>query len=412
MVYGLMGDGAALAAAARDLPIYAGRDFHGGSLAEILARQPFMDKADLRRQFPAGFLRPGENLASLLASRRAEVVRTSGTSGDRLQVLWEAGWWERQERAALLMNPLMAPHLGNGYREAVLTTPLCSESVCKTGPTTMEERCVDHLLFLNTQYDPTHWKTGELDRMAAELERFQPAALEAAPTYLAALARHFARTGRQPPPLRWILLAYEFVCGHDRTAVREVFDSPIFEFYGLTEAGVFFLECPLGRLHFCGSESVVEVLRPENCGLREGVGEVVVTSWGNRAAPLLRYRTGDLVSVDGAPCGCGMRGGVLRRFEGRLRDVLAFPSGFFTPRDIDEALAPVSGIMRYRCTEEVGGGLRVAFVAEPPAGNGNQLAQAIEKCLGDRLKLAVRAEPVPFIAPEPSGKYRSVVPRA
>lgn len=397
----------------KDLPLYAGRRYSlSKGMEEFLDAMPFMAKPDLRRHFPQGFLRPGVGFASLVASKKVEVVRTSGTSSDRLQVLWDADWWERQELAALRSHPHIAPHLNHAYREIVLTTPLCSESVCKTGPASMDERRIDHLLFLNTQHDPSRWSVPDLSRMAAEIEEFKPVAMEADPVYLAALARYIRDNKRPAPGLKWIILTYEFVSLIDKHAIHAVFGCPVFEFYGLTEAGVFFLECPRGRHHFCGSDSAVEILRPRDSALAVKLGEVFVTTWGNTAEPLLRYRTGDLVTMDNTACSCGIPGPVIASFEGRLRDVIEFPDGSaFTPRQIDIALFGTKGLAQYMCVHDQPESVRVDYVFDASAGApdpGDEIHSRLRSIWG---KIAIHVRRVPFITPEQSGKYRTTVPR-
>ncbi len=395
--------------AAAGRPAYRDRRFDlSNGLGSLLGGLPLMTKADLRRHFPDGFLPPGTSFARLIESEEALVVRTSGTSSDRLQVLWENGWWERQEEAALRRHLFIGPRLDDDYREAVLTTPLCSENVCHSGPVPMEERELGHLLFLNTQHDPTRWTAADVARMLDELERFRPVAIEADPVYLATLAAHLRQSGARVPALGWIIVSYELATSFDKELIREVFGCPVFEFYGLTEAGVFFLECPAGRQHFAASDAVVEVLRPEGLTLPEGCGEIVVTTWGNRAQPLLRYRTGDLGTVASGACPCGVPGPTLARLEGRARDLLELGDGLLcTPRMIDDAFAGLAGLARYQCVQEGPNAVGLLYVGDGAGDPGAAILQRLQALLPGA---AVAVERVPFISPEPSGKYRTVVP--
>lgn len=397
-----------IAVVARDLPAYADRSFRtGGGCAEFLDALPFLDRAGLRGHFPQGFLRSGERFADVVGGGAVELVRTSGTSAERLQLLWEAGWWERQEEAALRTNPAIAPHLGESYTEAVLTTPLCSESVCKVGPSTLEERCIDNLLFLNTRDDPTRWTGAEAHRMATEIATFGPTAMEADPVYLASFLRICRKRAFPIAPPKWVTLTYEFVSAIDRGFIRSQLDCPLFDFYGLTEAGVFFLECPAGRHHFCGTDAIVEILREDSSALEEDVGEIVVTTWGNPRTPLLRYRTGDLARVTEEPCSCGMSGLTIATFEGRTRDVIAAPGRALTPRDIDTALNGVVGLAQYCCRQTAADAMRAEFVAENGSEPGSEIR---ERLAAVAPSMRIEARRVSFIPPEPSGKYRTVVP--
>lgn len=398
----------AILKAVEGLPVYSDRQFVRKDIDQFLKAMPFTTKADLRRHFPHGFLRPDTSFSDLVASGKAEVVGTSGTSSDRLQVLWEPDWWDRQEMAALSQHAFAGRFIGQDYREAVLTTPLCSESGCKIGPSTMDERLSDNLLFLNTHADPTRWTRTDLDRMCEEISLFQPTALEADPVYLAALARHVRDSGRSMPRFNWIVLTYEFVTFNDKALIGRVFGCPVYEYYGLTEAGVFFLECTGGSHHFCGTDAVIEIIRPDGVNLSPGTGEAVVTTWGNTAQPLLRYRTGDLLTVNKGPCRCGKAGPTLSSFSGRLRDVLDLPGGrSVTPREIDNALAGLPALAQYACVQETPRSLCVQYVSDGPDDPGDDVQGRLRDVLED-VEVSVKRQS--FITPEPSGKYRTVVP--
>lgn len=394
----------------KDCPIYSKYPWKNTVRPEeFLAQLPLLTKNDLRNHFPNGFLHPSENFIQLIEQKKVEVVRTSGTSSDRLQVLWDTGWWDRHEKTALQTNSFIEPYMSKDYREAVLTTPLCSDSVCKTGPLSMNERIVDYMLFLNTNEDPTRWTSDDLERMLSELEQFCPVALEADPGYLAPLARYLRTSQRRIPKLQWIILTYEFVSAIHKKLIRSVYQCPVFEFYGLTEAGVFFLECLEGGYHFCGQDSLVEILRPRSFStLPNNLGEVVVTTWGNRAEPLLRYRTHDLVVWKNDPCACGVKGSTLVSFEGRIGDCLEFPGGdIFTPRQIDGALKDIGSLAQYLCIQGQPNSVVVEYVRDGQTDPGPEIEDRLH-VLWKRVNVTARE--VSFIAPEPSGKYRTVKP--
>ncbi len=66
-------------------------------------------------------------------------------------------------------------------------------------------------------------------------------------------------------------------------------------------------------------------------------GELVVTTLDIPSRPLLRYRTGDLVEIDYAPCPCGVRTPVLRT-RGRAQDVLVLSGSGIRQDDLEAAL--------------------------------------------------------------------------
>ena len=73
-------------------------------------------------------------------------------------------------------------------------------------------------------------------------------------------------------------------------------------------------------LHWAEDHILVEVLHPEtNEPVEEGArGEMVLTTLKKSARPMVRFRTGDIVSFTSEPCGCGRTSIRLQGVHGRL----------------------------------------------------------------------------------------------
>jgi len=79
-------------------------------------------------------------------------------------------------------------------------------------------------------------------------------------------------------------------------------------------------------------------------------GEVVVTTLGRQAMPLVRYRTGDLAALITQPCACGGVTARLCAIQGR-RIACRLVGGFsVTSQDLDDALFALDGLLDYRAT--------------------------------------------------------------
>jgi len=112
----------------------------------------------------------------------------------------------------------------------------------------------------------------------------------------------------------------------------------ICDHHGMTEVGPVSFECPKkrGLLHIIESSYYAEVVDPETGDPVERgmVGELVLTTLGKAGAPVLRYRTGDLVKavcVDPCECGryeVGLIGGIIGRADDMvlIRGVNVYPS--------------------------------------------------------------------------------------
>jgi phenylacetate-CoA ligase len=339
-----------------------------------------------------------------MRNEQVTLLATSGTTSDRLQVIWEWSWWDPQEREAMRLNGRIASVLARPeYREAVLTTPACGAGTCHIGSQTAAERSIDGILFLNENADPTHWTDGEYDRMLSEWREFAPLGIEADPAYLAILARAaLARRVRLPAP-QFITLTYETTTRAMRRDICRAFDAPVFQLYGATECGVLFMECEHGRLHPNERHSHVDLVPLPGAGR---LARVLVTTLGRAWMPLLRYDIGDVVRVaESRDCACGLKsdGPLLERVEGRQSDCVGVGGATITPLMLDdaihEALGPEATIEQWQLA---GDDLLVVDHAT------DRSAARAAAAVGAVLARTIRGERVAAIAPEASGKYRLV----
>ena len=89
-----------------------------------------------------------------------------------------------------------------------------------------------------------------------------------------------------------------------------------------------------------------EVVDPESGQpLPDGeVGELVFTSLTREAMPLVRYRTGDLVSITREPCACGRTLARISRVVGRTDDMLIVRGVNLFPSEVEAALLEIDGL--------------------------------------------------------------------
>ena len=98
-------------------------------------------------------------------------------------------------------------------------------------------------------------------------------------------------------------------------------------------------------------------------------GELVVTTLGREAMPLVRYRTGDMGRVLDHACACGSRVRRLDKVRGRLDSMAWLDNGrSLWLADLDEALLDLPGIMDFRARLHAGSGparLQLQLLAWP-----------------------------------------------
>lgn len=368
---------------------------------------PVLTKERLRAAFPHQLVPEGVRLGEAVKSGAVRFVGTSGTEGERVQVLWHQPWWDAQELDGFAPHGLAGPLVREpGYREAVLTTPVCSGNLCHVGRLPMLQRVdEERVLFLNQTADPALWSDDDVRRMADELEEWAPAALEADPAYLAHFASRLQALGRRPFLPRFIDLSYELPSRHHLLVIGAVFQGvPLVDAYGSTECGFVACACEAGSLHPNLGWTHAEVAPLAAPGL-EGTGRLLVTTLANPWLNLVRFDTGDLVRPRVDPCPCGRGDGLeLQSVEGRLSDLVVATDGrLVTPRAIDRALLGDGALLHWRLRQQGPADFELELVESGLAPLDAAAAAAPLQAL---LGAAPRVRVVRSVAVEASGKFR------
>lgn len=140
-----------------------------------------------------------------------------------------------------------------------------------------------------------------------------------------------------------------------RALVEQEWGAECRDAAGMTELGtIMAFQCPCdgGAMHIIEDQFFEEVIDPQSGDpVPYGCeGERVVTSFGRRLMPLVRYRTGDrVVRVAGGGCACGRswdkyRGGIL----GRIDDLRVVRGANIHPNTVESLVRLEPSISEYR----------------------------------------------------------------
>lgn len=397
---------AAIARAHREIPYYQAKRPAPHTAA---APWPLLTKGDVRGTLPKQWVAPGRDLKADLASGAIELVETSGSTGERLRILWDEGWWPRQESRGMKTHPRIAAAMGGAhgkYREAILTTPECGLGTCHVGDLPYAERSDDTHLWVNQRPDPLFWTDEEKTRILDELAHHETVGLESDPFYLALLSRFARARGRTVDVRSFVQLTYAFTTRAALRTIREAYQGDVLQLYGASEVGVLFMEGEDGLLHHCPFTSHVELLpaKVPTPGA-ENVAMVVVTTMDRFAMPLVRFVVGDVVQV--APDGPRRWTSVapLRTVEGRLDDALVLPGGgLVTAGAIDRAIDVPEGLVSWQVNQRTPTTVEVDVVAE---GDAARTVGVVRDRLAPLLAgLELTARSVTAVPLEASGKFR------
>ena len=361
---------------------------------------PLLAKRDLRNGFPGNVLPDGQLLESLLEKNQVELEHTSGTSEERLPVIFGRGWWNAQEVRAVRLNNFVAGVLDEhpDVRRATLVPPACNGLTCPTVWMSREQRTLGNTLFVNLARIPFLLSDAELARMAAEIAGWSPQFLDLDPVHGVRFALYCEQRGLTFPSLRFVLCSYEFVSVVHRRILARVFGVPVFNLYGSTETGHLLMENERGEMKPSYDTAFLEIADADE----RGVGELVVTTLTNDYMPLVRYRIGDLAERIERPYGTHFV------VHGRVRDALTSGAGRrITTWQVDQCFAAVNGVAHYEMRQDENGEGALRFVLDG-AGPGEPELNRIRSRLDSLLALrrGIKIEAMPVLVPAASGKFR------
>ena len=192
------------------------------------------------------------------------------------------------------------------------------------------------------------------------------------------------------------------------------------DIYGLAEAigpGVA-CECVEEQkgLHVFEDHFIVECIDPET-GERvpDGTpGELVFTSLTKEALPIVRYRTGDVSSLDPTPCSCGRTSRRMARITGRADDMLSVRGVNVFPSDVEAVLMGIPELSpQYRLVVDREHALDTIEVhVEPRNGGDAALGERVESLLRNALGISMKVTIVEaHTIPRSEGKALRVVDR-
>lgn len=191
---------------------------------------------------------------------------------------------------------------------------------------------------------------GMTDRQVRMLIDLHADVLTCTPAYALRLGEAVAAEGVELPALKAGLFGAEPWSQELRAAIEDVLPIKAMDIYGLSEVigpGVA-TEClEQDGLHVNEDHFIVEAVDPSTGEpVEDGTpGELVFTTPTKQALPLLRYRTGDIASLDRGECACGRTLVRMSKVVGRADDMLVVRGVNVYPSEVERVLLG-SGLVR------------------------------------------------------------------
>jgi phenylacetate-CoA ligase len=356
---------------------------------------PLLTKREIVERGHCAFFSDCAEVDAKVQCQEWEYESTSGTTQGPMTVIMERSWWPAQTARAFAAHPVLAPFAGRHARRAVLAPVGCSSNLCPYQDFEFPQRFIQNTVYLNLHSDPFAFMESERDRIVLELQATRPEIIEGEPVYLSLLARAVLKRRVQVPEVRAVILTYGKASRVHGRQIAEAFPAPQVDLYGSTEAGYIMV----GDAFADNSRPIDDNVFIELAPFRDltDAFQMVVTTRGRQAMPLLRYVTGDIVQR--------FHSGY--RLAGRERDLHFRRDGsLVSPADIDRALPDDFSCWHYCLSRTGETAWKLDYVADHTAAP--QVGESVAAVLGDgaRVTLARRR----ILAPAASGKFALLKP--
>lgn len=296
---------------------------------EDLQQLPFMVKSDLRENYPF----------KLFAVDMSQVVRIHGSSGTKGKPTIVGytkndieNWAEVVARAVCAAGGRPGDMFHNAYGYGLFTGGLgLHYGVEKMGGTVVPV------------------SGGNTARQITLIQDFQPRGISATPSYTLNIVEEMKKLGLDPRKtnLAYGIFGAEPWTEEMRAQLEEELDIKAIDIYGLSEVigpGVS-IECYEAQdgLHIAEDHFLPEVIDPETGEVLPygEEGELVFTSLTKEAFPVIRYRTGDIASLNPEKCKCGRTTIRMSRIKGRIDDMFIVRGVNVFPTEIESVLLAV-----------------------------------------------------------------------
>jgi phenylacetate-CoA ligase len=186
------------------------------------------------------------------------------------------------------------------------------------------------------------------------IERLKPTAIVAVPSFLRHVAdkAHESKFNLKKSSIKKAICIGEpirdraFKLNASGRAIENSWGAKVYSTYGVTELANSLCECDAGAGgHLHDQQLHIEILDDDGNNLPDGkIGEIVATTLGVEAMPLIRYRTGDCAELFSKKCKCGHTTPRIGPIVGRKNQKLKFKGASLFPSTLASVLEETESV--------------------------------------------------------------------
>lgn len=315
-----------------------------------LPKLPVLEKTDLRGA--------GKSLLSdAVSPRRIRCATTSGSSGYPITNYWtdEA---EQREYGFTWARRMHGIQFGESYGSFTGLQIVRANSL--RPPFWRQNYAANQ-----TCYSIFHMTPQTMPLYIEEILRHKHSYLAGYPSAIAQLGRciHEHNLPR-PTSVKAIFVSSEQLLPEYKHWISTGFGVPVYDQYGQNEKVASVTEYECGHMHYDMDYSVMEFVPAGLSDSGAPVYDIICTGFDNLAAPLIRYRVGDLVELEPNPPVCDYHAGpIIKCIHGRTSHALVASDGrrIFNISVIAKRCNNISGM---QCVQKTPGEVEIRIIPE------------------------------------------------
>jgi phenylacetate-CoA ligase len=189
------------------------------------------------------------------------------------------------------------------------------------------------------------------------IERLRPTAIVSVPSFLKRVGEYANQQGFNlaESTVRKLICIGEPVRQSDwkltslGSHIANQWNAQVFSTYGITELASSFCECPAGKGgHLHPQLLHAEIIDDAGHPLPDGQeGQLVATTIGVQAMPLIRFATGDITFITNEKCECGLQTARIGPILGRKDQAMKIKGTTVYPAAVQRALQNIEQIIDY-----------------------------------------------------------------
>ncbi|AZT89887.1 phenylacetate--CoA ligase family protein [Caldicellulosiruptor changbaiensis] len=266
-------------------------------------------------------------------------------------------------------------------------------------------------LVLKNRLIISSWEINErnIENIAKKIQKYKPSFIYAYPSAAYKLASLIKENKIELKlKLKGVVTTAENLYEYQKDLIEEVFRCPVINEYGARDGGIIAYQCRKGKMHLMTLTGYYEFVDIEGVEDRNKKA-ILVTDLHNYVMPRLRYRLGDVVTLDDEMCDCGIGFPTIKEIDGRIDEIFVAKSGEIYDSHFFNILArEMEGVLQYQLIQHDLDNMTLKIVKGKRFDEREveQFVKSIKNKFGD---ISIKVDYVNEIPTGPSGKIRYTI---